>query len=357
MSQSTVVENREKAGPLRTEGAELQWLGDPKNKPLLNAENLTVTKGGRLFVTGSERVCEITADGTGGYVWTDIPLPDDLPKTMFRNGIASDDHYLYLACAEIDQNAQPLLTGWLPQLTSRVQDALGFMLLLQAIRLCPVQSYVLQAALTAGQLCFSDHVALPGKCFANGLDVDGKGNVYVASDLGIHRVSSEAWTAPKEDKIKPKEDERKKLWHRTEPLAPNGVKISDDKLYFTQLVKTPLLSSTVTEMALDKEPKVLKEGLCPQTGVMYDDFDIVEDGGFVVAAVSDLTNMLGAFAGALMFFREDGTRRGEFRDSRIKHPSAVVVLQRDTPFGARGDLLLTEKESHTVWRLRLDRRG
>jgi hypothetical protein len=47
----------------------------------------------------------------------------------------------------------------------------------------------------------------------------------------------------------------------------------------------------------------------------------------------------------------------EFRDSRIKHPSAVVVLRRDTPFGAKGDLLLTEKESHTVWRLRRDRRG
>jgi hypothetical protein len=49
----------------------------------------------------------------------------------------------------------------------------------------------------------------------------------------------------------------------------------------------------------------------------------------------------------------DGTRRGEIRDSRIKHPSA----RTDTPFGARGDLLLTEKERRTAWRLRLDRSG
>lgn len=49
----------------------------------------------------------------------------------------------------------------------------------------------------------------------------------------------------------------------------------------------------------------------------------------------------------------DGTRRGEIRDSRIKHPSAGT----DTPFGARGDLLLTEKERRTAWRLRLDRSG
>jgi hypothetical protein len=152
MSQTTVRENRENAGPMRGEGAELQWLGDPKHKSLLNAENLTVTRGGRLFVTGSERVCEITADGTGGYVWTDIPLPDDLPRAMFRNGIASDDRYLYLACAEVDQNAQPLLTGWLPQLTKRPQDALGFTLLLLAETLCPVRSYVLRADLRASLL-------------------------------------------------------------------------------------------------------------------------------------------------------------------------------------------------------------
>ena len=86
-------------------------------------------------------------------------------------------------------------------------------------------------------------------------------------------------------------------------------------------------------------------------------FGKAEGGGFVVAAVSDLTNILGAFAGALIFFSKNGTRQGEFRDSRIKHPSAVVALRKDTPFGAAGDLLLTEKESHTVWRLRLDRRG
>ena len=95
----------------------------------------------------------------------------------------------------------------------------------------------------------------------------------------------------------------------------------------------------------------------PGASILYDDLDVEDDGGFVVAAVSDMTNVLGAFADALMFFGADGTRQGEFRDSRIKHPSAVVVLQRDTPFGAAGDLLLTEKESHTVWRLHLNRSG
>jgi hypothetical protein len=327
MSKPIVFENLEKAGHPRTERAELQWLGDPKNKPLLNAENLTVTEDGRLFVTGSERVCEITPDGTGGYVWTDIPLPESLSKPMFRNGIASDGRHLYLACAEVDQNAQPFLTGWLPQLTKRPQDALGFTLLLLAETLCPVRSYVLRADLSVKPLRFGDHVALAGKCFANGLAVDKNGNVYVASGSGIHRVPAEAWTAPSKDPIK--------LWHRTDPPVPNGIKATDKKLFFTRLGQPPLL--------------------CWQKSVLYDDFDVEDDGGFVVTVVSDFTNVLGAFAGELMFFDADGTRRGEFRDSRIKHPSAVVVLRRDTPFGAKGDLLLTEKESHTVWRLHLDR--
>lgn len=354
MSQTSVRENRENAGPMRGEGAELQWLGDPKHKPLLNAENLTVTRGGRLFVTGSERVCEIAADGTGGYIWTDIPLPDDLPKAVFRNGIAGDDRYLYLACAEVDQKAQPLFKGWLPPLTNRPQDALGFMLLLLAETLCPVRSWVLRADLSANPLSFGDRVALAGKCFANGLAVDRNGYVYAANSLpglngGIHRLAPADWGSPPGSATT--------LWHRAGLLhVPNGIKIAGDRLYFTRLGQPPLFSPTVTAMTLDDQPTVLNEGLCRRNGVLYDDFDVV-DGGFVVAAVSDMTNVFGAFGGALAFFGADGARRGEVRDPRIKHPSAVVVLRRDTPFGAKGDLLLTEKESHTVWRLRLDRSG
>jgi len=219
---------------------------------------------------------------------------------MFRNGIASDDRYLYLACAEVDQNAQPLLTGWLPQLTKRPQDALGFTLLLLAETLCPVRSYVLRADLSVKPLRFGDHVALAGKCFANGLAVDKNGNVYVASGSGIHRVPSEAWTAPSKDPIK--------LWHRTDPPVPNGIKATDKKLFFTRLGQPPLFSSMVTAMAPDDKPMVIDESLCRQNGVLYDDFDVADGGSFVVAVVSDMTNMLGAFAGALVFFSADGFR-------------------------------------------------
>lgn len=335
--------------PLIQDPIELAWLGDPKDKPLLNAENLTMTKDGRLFVTGSERVCEIVPDDKGGYEWTDIPLPDDLPQTIYRNGIATDDRYLYLACAEVDQDAQPLLRNWLPQLTRRPQDALGFMLLMLAETLCPVRSFVLRAGLSTSPLRFSDRVALSGKCFANGLAVDGHGFVYAASSVpghcGIHRVRPGEWTSP------PGASETT-LWHRTDPYAPNGVKIRDGTLFFTRIGVPPLFSSTVTALTLDNKPRVKDDGLCRQNGVVYDDFDVVDD-GFVIAAVSDLTNVFGSFSGALAVFGADGMRRHDIRDTRIKHPSAVVMLHTNTRFGEAGDLLLTEKDTHTVWRLRL----
>jgi hypothetical protein len=334
--------------PLTPDLIELEWLGDPKDKPLLNAENLTMTKDGRLFVTGRERVCEIVPNGKGGYEWTDVLLPDDLPKTIYRNGIATDDRYLYLACAEVDQEAQPLLRNWLPQLTGRPQDALGFMLLMLAETLCPVRSFVLRAELSTRPLHFSDRVALSGKCFANGLAVDGHGFVYAANSVpghyAIHRVRPGEWTTPGASE--------KTLWHPTDLYAPNGVKIRNDTLYFTRIGGPPLFLSTVTALTLEDKPRVKDDSLCRQYGVLYDDFDVVDD-SFVIAAVSDLTNVFGSFSGALAVFGADGIHRHDIRDARIKHPSAVLTLHTDTRFGESGDLLLTEKDTHTVWRLRL----
>jgi hypothetical protein len=347
MEETVVREAMKSPRQPLAEESELAWLGDPKHRPLLNAENLTVTRDGRLFVTGSERVCEIEPDGHGGFRWTDIPLPNDL-KAVYRNGIAADDHYLYLACVEVDQEAQPLVRGWLPQLTSRPQDALGFMLFRLALALCPVRSFVLRADLSERPLHFGDRIALTGKCFANGLAVDER-YVYAASsvsgDSGIHRLRLGDWTSSAPETT---------LWYRTEQHAPNGLKIGNKALYYTHPGSPPLFASTLTALTLDDEPKVLNDGLCRQNGVMFDDFDII-DGRFVVAMVGDFANVLGGFSGAIVFFDENGVRESEITDPRIKHPSAVKVLRSDTQFGRAGDLLLTEKDSHTVWRMRLKR--
>lgn len=47
MLQPTVHDEAEPVRRLLPDVIELKWLGDPKHRPLLNCENLTVTQGGR----------------------------------------------------------------------------------------------------------------------------------------------------------------------------------------------------------------------------------------------------------------------------------------------------------------------
>lgn len=330
----------------------LQPLLDPAPRPILNAENLTLTANGHLFVTGSQQVCEITAKPkapdvpkpSAEFELTDIPLAHVPPENLYRTGIAADGDYLYLACAQINQDAHPLLGGWFPPVTKMPHVGFGGTLLLLSELLCDVRSCVMRADLRRRPLEFGEPIYLTGKCFANGLAVDGNGFLYVANslpfaDAGIHRLRTGEWQQPAEG--------TSTLWYPTDRWSvPNGIKLKDKSLCFTR-IKLPL-SSTLTEIDLGDPPNLINDSLCSELGVFFDDFDTVDE-GFVVAAFVDAKNV----SGALRFYDRDGTHRATFSDPQIKHPSAVIQIRRAPDFGEAGDLLVTEKDSHTVWRLRL----
>ena len=75
-------------------------IPNPDEKPLFNAENVTITKEGRIFVTGSLKVYEIVRDKEETeketYHLQEIPIDtSDASQNYFRNGITAQGNTLY----------------------------------------------------------------------------------------------------------------------------------------------------------------------------------------------------------------------------------------------------------------------
>ena len=88
---------------------QIPGLPKPGKKPLFNAENLTITNDGRLFVTGSLAVYEIVQGGDKGYRQQEIPIiAPDVPRNCFMNGITAQGSSLYLACSHIHKGEDSL---------------------------------------------------------------------------------------------------------------------------------------------------------------------------------------------------------------------------------------------------------
>lgn len=96
-----------------------------EHQRLFNAENCTVSAGGRVFITGSTAVYEILpAQGHADpnappYEYHEISIiADEVPKDCFRNGITPFGDHLYLACAHIHQWEKSSLPNWRPTLNA-----------------------------------------------------------------------------------------------------------------------------------------------------------------------------------------------------------------------------------------------
>src|SRR5512134_3125696 len=94
---------------------------------VFNAENLTMTDEGRIFVTGSEAVYEF---GTNGIL--NIVPVETLPQDCMKNGISTDGRFLYLACTRIHGGDKPLFPKSWCDVNNLEQTPLNFIRMLLA---------------------------------------------------------------------------------------------------------------------------------------------------------------------------------------------------------------------------------
>ena len=321
-------------------------------KPLFNAENLTISVEGRVFVTGSLEVCEIVKD----YKLEKIDIDtSDGPRNYFRNGITAQGDSLYLACSHFHKREELIFPDFLGDIRKKDQKWSG--LLMYGIAHWDlgyqVDSYILHADLiNTKNPKFTDEIPLPkkGKCFANGLDRDEKA-LYVANSFGAFtdqntffkvsltnngdmiEVIPITFSSPNYDK-------------------PNGIKIRGDRLYYTCLQLFQVMTASLKMIKIDNN-----NGIMGKTDVIYqspfsffDDFDIV-DNGFVIADIVDIPHN----SGSLRFVSKDDRKlRGVFRHKNLIKPSSVKVVKKKTELFDAGDVIIAEKGLHCVSRLRPD---
>lgn len=337
-------------------------IPDPDEKqflerPLVNAENLTITDEGRIFVTGSLAVYEMKdKKETETYHLREIPIETSgVSRDYFRNGITVHDNSLYLACTHIHQDEKSLFPNLLGDIRKIEQNWLGFLLLGLAEGVYQVDSYILHADLKNQDLKFTDEIPLPGKCFANGLDYCKKnGKLYVANEIA-NCINNRSFF-----KVSPSSDSKEV---KVESMgfstlnclnygAPNGLKVKDDYIYYTCLHWFPVMTAHL------KRVKINENGSFEDAEVIYqshfsifDDFDIGKN-GFVIA---NIMNVPDYGAGSLLFIDLEGKLKGTFRGNGLKSPSSVKILKKDkSDFFRAGDIIITEKGRHCVSRFRPD---
>ena len=325
-------------------------LPEPREKPLFNAENLTLSGEGRLFVTGSLAVYEIAGDEDGIFRQQEIPITArDVPRNCLMNGITALGNSLYLACTHIHRGEDSLLPDLMGDVRKIDQNS-GVLLLMLAEAVYRVDSYLVRADLGQGSPAFTEGIRLPGKCFANGLDGDGKGNLYVTNSVVGGSPNLLAVCFPQGCGTTTLGN----VWRRPlERGTPNGVKFKADPtgnyIYYTCLHGLPVWASTLQRV------KIMPDGCAGEAEIVYrslfsifDDFDIVNN-GFVIANIWSIPHR----SGCLLFVTNNGELKGLFRSQDLKSPSSVQIVKQKRGLFEKGDILITEKGRHCVSWLKL----
>lgn len=299
---------------------------------------------GRVFVTGSKAVYEVVSDNAGHRL-SEIPIRVSTPSDgWFRNGIASDGHRLYLACAHVHDSTIALPSGVLENAADIEQTVSGLGRLMLAQMLCRVDLYIVAAdlkqSLGNSDLAFTHILASSrGAFFGNGLDVAEDGTLYVSnshpgSTGGIYRVRPGESTP--------------ELCHRCVGCTPNGVRVDGNNLYYTGLQVWPYPAAALRQV--DLRTSILKTDvsqlLVLRPASIFDDFDILDE-GFVVTEFATWRRLPFA-VGGLLYFSKAGDLLDEVRTDELVYPSCVRVCRRGGASVEAGETLITEKSGHRL---------
>jgi hypothetical protein len=137
---------------------------------------ITVTRGGRIFATGSKSVYEIVAESGSRFRSVEIPVvapvAPGVPVACLKNGLAVHGDSLYLACFRV---RVPFLENYV-DLTEVKQNLFSFVLVFPPVEtIGQSASWIVRADLPEGPVTFDTTVASMPRCFANGLAIDAQG--------------------------------------------------------------------------------------------------------------------------------------------------------------------------------------
>ncbi len=317
--------------------------------PIAGIDSLVLTPDQRLFASGRDGVFELLADADGRCRTELIPIAvDGVPANCMKNGIATDGNYLYLACAHVRENHNPLVRTILNDLNDVEQVAKGLLQLYMVAFTFRVDSWVLRCDLRRTPLAFTEQLALlppdsqsgglATNFLANGIAVDPCTSVlYVANSApglasAIYRIATDVAA----------DSHRCTLWHRPPGCKPNGLKLLEQGLCYT--------GNGVSSAVLGRVP-VKPDGSASTSEIieiarlrLFAHFDAVPQ-GFVVA---ESGGTAGLQAGALRLVSSAGRTIGMVRCAGLHRPCAVAVATADTALFSIGDMLVADRHDGRV---------
>lgn len=292
-----------------------------------DGENIFFTSQGRLFVTGGTNIFEISDEGNGVFA------ADELSDGGMFLGMAEFENYFYVLLAKFtpDPNGEKVDLR-------EIFEPGGAKQVLYNLRRSVSEYVLLRAPLIADEpLSFEELYTFEDASMPNGMVVDQQGRLYITDTtyfpLGkIIRIDPHSSPLTMED------------WLTTDDgiTSPNGIAISGNKLYFTDLDLSNLtrISRQVKAVSIDVDSgkpgpiHTVFERIGPS---LFDDLIIENISGENVLVVTDY------FEGRLIFLVE--TKAGvtllhETAPGYFACPTSVARGQGDFDSDS---LLVTEK--------------
>lgn len=332
---------------------------------LFNAENLTITRNGRLFVTGSKGIYEITKNEQR-YAQNRCPIVvQTVPKGCLSNGITNDDQFVYVVCTHM-HNQHSIMIDRVACRGNEVEQTvwnLPFRTFLSRM-CCQVDSYLLRANLSSKKVEFTEAVKLRSELtlgddvtvesdsnnetssfFANGLDIDKDGTLYITNTYYTRAEEKSLCITTVKILGGAKMVVKQASWFRAAtPCSPNGIKTHGDTIYYTDSgIPTKLIKVDSDGSLQAKSSVVYNAGLSGLLSFdlpsVFDDFDVM-DSGFIVADFS---------RGRIVFLHkvEDEYQPYAYI-KRPMMPSAVKVVRNQSTLFEKGDIIIIDKMHHCV---------